>query len=159
MRPVRDIAQRMKASLMRKGVSITEVDDLVQEAFVRLASYSQSSEVNEPEGFLMRTASNLVIDEHRRRKRAKIIDQPVEDLALVDNEPLPDAVWAGRKRLERLNAGFAALDPVTRRMLRAQRVEGSSVGEIARREGLSVSAVEKRLAKGMLFLVKWMDGW
>jgi RNA polymerase sigma factor (sigma-70 family) len=144
---------------MRRGASREDAEDLVQEAFLRLELYSRSHDVREPEAFVVRTAMNLSVDGARRAARRRIAPEPVEHLQLVDSAPRPDEVWAARKRLERLNAGFAQLDGKTRAMLRAQRIEGVSVAEIARRHGVSVSAVEKRLAKGILVLMRWMDGW
>lgn len=156
---IAETIKRLRHALRRRGVSAEEAEDLIQEAYQRLEAYRREKPVEHPEGFLARTAINLAIDAARRRKRANIVDEPIENYTIVDESPQPDAVYAARKRLDRLNEGFAALDPITRQMIRAQRMEGLSVAAIAAQHGLSVSATEKRLAKGMLFLVNWMDGW
>ncbi|WAC49195.1 sigma-70 family RNA polymerase sigma factor [Asticcacaulis sp. SL142] len=156
---VKNMIRHLRRVLSRRGVSPHDADDLIQDAYQRLEIYRQENEVSKPEGFLVRTAINLSIDRVRRRKRSGIVAGPIEDFVIVDKSPRPDEVYATRRRLERLNDGFAALDPLTRQMLRAQRVEGMSVASIADRHNLSVSAVEKRLAKGILFLMNWMDGW
>ena len=44
-------------------------------------------------------------------------------------------------------------------MLLSQRLEGLSYAEIAHRHGVSVSAVEKQIARSVLFLMDWMEGW
>jgi RNA polymerase sigma-70 factor (ECF subfamily) len=41
----------------------------------------------------------------------------------------------------------------------AKRVDELSYGDIAAREGITVAAAEKRVARAVLFLAKWMDGW
>ena len=41
----------------------------------------------------------------------------------------------------------------------AQRIEGLTFPQLAEREGMSVAAVEKQVARALLFLIKWMDGW
>lgn len=151
--------KRLQRVLQQRGVSSTDSEDLIQEAFRRLEVYRRERPVQHAEGFLVRTAVNLSIDESRRRRRENLADSPVEDFTLVDNSPLPDEVLAARERLGRLSEGFAALDPLTRQMLTAKRMEGATVAAIAARHGLSVSAVEKRLAKGILFLTNWMEGW
>ena len=51
---------RIRSALMRRGQSTEDADDLVQEAWVRLACYERDQEVDEPEAFLMRTALNLL---------------------------------------------------------------------------------------------------
>jgi len=156
---IAETIKRMRRVLRQRGVSAEDSDDFIQEAFKRLESYRLEHHVAHPEGFLVRTAVNLAIDASRRRRRANFADEPVEAYTIVDESPRPDEVYASRRRLERLERGFSALDPLTGQMLRAQRMEGLTVAAIAARHGLSVSAVEKRLAKGILFLVNWMDGW
>lgn len=151
--------KRLQRVLQQRGVSATDAEDMIQEAFGRLEVYRRDRPVQSSEGFLVRTAVNLSIDEHRRRKRENLADDPVESYSFVDNSPLPDEVFGARERLQRLSEGFAALDPLTRQMLTAKRMEGATVAAIAAQHRLSVSAVEKRLAKGILFLTNWMEGW
>jgi hypothetical protein len=47
---------RVKAALMRRGRSEHDADDLVQEAWVRLACYEREHAVATPEAFVMRAA-------------------------------------------------------------------------------------------------------
>ncbi|MGI9375789.1 MAG: RNA polymerase sigma factor [Tsuneonella suprasediminis] len=149
-------APRLSALLKKRGVSDSDAEELVQEAFLRLLQYRKDNEVGREEGFLVRTAVNLSIDANRRARRFDVVSEPVDDLLLVDEAPDPERVAVGRSRLEHLVAGFERLDPKTRAMVKARRIEGLSMREIALRDGVSVSAVEKRLAKAMLFLSAWM---
>ena len=100
---------------------------------------------------------NLAIDESRRRRNSPFADCTAETLDVADSAPGPAEVWAAELRLNRLNAGLAAMGDRTRSILLAQRVDGMSYVEIARREGISVSAVEKHIARGVLFLTQWMQ--
>ena len=77
----------------------------------------------------------------------------------VFGAPQPDEIVRARERLRRAKAGLDQLDPLTRRCLLAQRLEGVSYAEIAAREGLPLTTVEKRVARAVLFLMKWMDDW
>lgn len=154
-----ELTKRARRALLRRGVSVQECDDIIQEAFHRLEAYRRERPVENAAGFLLRTAINLSIDAVRRDRRLQLDDMPVEEHVIVDDSPQPDEVYAGRRRLERLNEGFAALDPTTRQMIRAQRMDGLSVAMIAAQNGVSVSAAEKRLAKGLAFLVRWMEEW
>ncbi|WP_338447298.1 sigma-70 family RNA polymerase sigma factor [Pelagerythrobacter marensis] len=157
MHPDREAMAKTIRALLRRGVSPEDAEDFVQSAYLRLSEQQAKGKVQAPSGFLYRTAMNLSIDDGRRKRRWSGSDRPVEDLPIADPAPLPDAVLEGRKRLEKLEAGFSALDERTRAIVKAQKLEMLSVAEIARREGLSVSAVEKRLRKGMLFLMTWME--
>lgn len=64
----RPVLAKVKAALMRRGRSEHDAEDLVQEAWVRLAQYEQAQPVVQPEAFLMRAALNLSIDTHRQRR-------------------------------------------------------------------------------------------
>ncbi|ROT93428.1 sigma-70 family RNA polymerase sigma factor [Altererythrobacter sp. FM1] len=152
----RKFAPRLSALLKKRGISDSDAEELVQEAFLRLLQYRKDNEVGREEGFLVRTAVNLSIDANRRARRFDVVSEPVDDLLLVDETPDPERVAIGRSRLEHLVAGFERLDPKTRAMVKARRIEGLSMREIALRDGVSVSAVEKRIAKAMLFLSVWM---
>lgn len=153
------ISRKIRSSLLRRGVNPHDIDDIIQDAFQRLEIYKQSQIVTNAEGFLMRTAINLSIDLQRKKRRANLSSEPVESMMIVDEAPKPDEVYAARRRLDRLNEGFARLDPITREMIRLQRMEGMTVAAIADLHKLSVSATEKRLARGMLSLMQWMEGW
>jgi len=156
-----DTIRHLQHVLRRRGVRGVESEDLIQDAFDRLARYRRKQEVDSERGFLVRTVVNLSIDAMRRRKRIEQHFEPdAPDLgAIVDDAPLQDEVFAARERLKRLEDGFSALDPVSRAMLRARRVDGMTIAQIARQDGCSVSTVEKRLAKALLFLTDWMEGW
>ncbi len=154
-----EILRNLRRAVARRGVAPEDVDDVVQEAFVRLEAYTQAHEVRSEPAFLMQTAINIGRDRLRRARGAPFA-QTAADLAhFADSAPLPDEVLRARERLARARAGLDQLDPLTRRCLLSQRLEGLTYPAIARREGISVSAAEKRVARGLVFLVAWMEGW
>ena len=157
MAPLQKMLRRVGHALRRRGVADQDIDDIVHDAYLRLEQYRAEATVLEPEAFLVRAASNLAIDIGRRRVRSPFVDSDAVVFDIGVDAPRPDEIWLSNKRNEALAAAFAALDSLTREMLRAQRLEGLRVDEIARYHGLTKSAVEKRLAKGMLFLTKWME--
>lgn len=149
------VFRKVRAIVRRRGVAAQDVDDIVQEAFVRLEAYTRKQELRSQEAFLVTTALNVSRDQARRRGRAPV--GPAEfDLATIsDTAPQPDEQLAIRERLRRLNTGLARLDPKTRRCLLSKRVDGLTFSQVAEREGLSVAAVEKRVARAVMFLVQW----
>jgi len=149
---------RVKSALMRRGRSEQDADDLVQEAWVRLACYAQEQEVERPEAFLMRAALNLSIDAHRARV-TRGEELMLEDVVLVDASPSAEAVLLARERVARLGVCLGRLNPRTRAIFLAHRIDGMSYPQIAVAHGLSVSAVEKHIAKATLQLTTWMEGW
>lgn len=146
--------------VVRRGVPVDEADELVQEAFLRLERYELEHEIRSKEAFVVTTAINMSIDRARGLARRGTNSLPVAELDLLAADDVAaDEVFESKTRLEHLEAGLATLSDKTRRILLARRLDGLSFKEIARSEGLSVSAVEKQVARATLTLMKWMDGW
>jgi RNA polymerase sigma-70 factor (ECF subfamily) len=136
-----------------------DCEDLLHAAFLRFERYRQTVPVRDHEGFLLRTAVNIGIDEQRRGRWIdhRLIDSACETFAAP--APLQDEALAARERLARVKEGLDRLDPKTRRIFLMQRLEGKKYREIAVELGLSQSAVEKHIAKATQFLVEWAEGW
>jgi RNA polymerase sigma factor (sigma-70 family) len=149
---------RVRAALMRRGRSQEDADDLVHEAWIRLACYQREKVVEQPEAFLMRTAINLSIDAYRTRAKHGEEVQ-LEDVVLVATTPSPEAVLYGRERVARMSVCMNRLNERTRTIFKAHRIHGMSYEDIAREHGLSVSSVEKHIAKATLLITSWMEGW
>jgi RNA polymerase sigma-70 factor (ECF subfamily) len=127
-------------------------------AYERLERYRNEHDVENPSAFLVRTAVNIAVDLHRQEKfwdpgAAGQIGQRADDA------PLQDEVIAARERLVRVQAGIAKLPPRTREIFLMHRVEGLKYREIAAHFEISQSAVEKHIAKAMLFLTEWTQDW
>jgi RNA polymerase sigma-70 factor (ECF subfamily) len=149
---------RIKAALMRRGRSVHDADDLVQEAWVRMACYERDHVVEQPDAFLMRTALNLSIDAHRTRTgHGEEVD--LEEVVLLDLSPDTETVVLAKERMARLSECLGRLSPKTRDIFLAHRIDALTYQQIAHRHGLSVSTVEKHIAKATLQLTTWMEGW
>lgn len=152
------LLRRVRAMLLRRGRTADDVDDLVQEAWLRLAVYEREIPVQAPGAFMVRTALNLAVSADRARA---VRGQPVdaEEVVLVDASPgIEDTVLA-RERVARMEACLQQLGGRTRAVFVDVRVHGLGYAETARRHGLSVSAVEKHVAKATLLVTRGMEGW
>ena len=87
---LRETLARVRGALMRRGRTPHEADDLVQEAWVRLACYERDQPVERPEAFLMRTALNLSVDAHRAQT-TRGEEVLVEDVVIIDYAPTAEA--------------------------------------------------------------------
>ncbi len=143
---------------MRRGRTIHDADDLVQEAWVRLASYERERTVDKPEAILMRTALNLSVDAHRVQTNHGE-EVMLEDVVLVDTTPSAEIVLLARERLARLSVCLGRLGDKTRDIFLSHRLEGMTYQAIARQRQLSISTVEKHIAKATLQITNWMEGW
>ncbi len=151
--------RKARTAVLRRGVAPDDAEDLVQEAFLRLEGYEREHTVRSREAFLVSTAVHLSIDQARRGRCSPFDSDSFDPDAFPSCLAGPDEVLSARTRLEHLSKGSAMLPERTRRILLARRIEGQSYREIAEREGSSISAVEKHVARATLVLMKWMDGW
>jgi RNA polymerase sigma-70 factor (ECF subfamily) len=139
--------------LRRRGRSRDDADDLIQEAFLRLHVYCQSGAVQNQDAFLSRTVLNLSVDLHRKEHRDRYCDEDLESLLLIDSKPMPDEDVAASQRLTEVEAVLNALGPRTRDIFLMHRVEGYGCAQIAQHFGISLSAVEKHIARAVLSLM------
>lgn len=157
MSDVLQMFRKVRAVVLRHGVAPQDADDIVQEAFARLESYTRRQELRSEEAFLVTTAVNVSHDHARRRARTPLQAGEFDLDAIADRAPMPEEQLLAQERMRRASTGLARLDPTTRRCLLAHRLEGLTFPRIAELENMSVAAVEKRVARAVMFLTKWMD--
>lgn len=145
--------RRFTALLRRQGRTRQDAEDLVQEAFLRMAVYCETGkEIRSTDAFLMRTIHNLAINAAEHERVRANAPQPIEDLDLADLGPAPDEVIAAEQCLYRIRRALAAVSPRTKDVFFMHRLHGLSYAQIADHFDLSISAVEKHVAKAMAVL-------
>ena len=149
----------MLARVRRRTRADQDAEDLLHSAWLRLFAYRAEREVREPVAFMVQTAAHLAIDGHRRTQRTSSTPIDAFGASLEDNSPLQDEVLEARERLRRVRAGLDRLPPRTRQVFVMHRIEGMKLRDISAALGISQSAVEKHVARALLFLVEWTDGW
>lgn len=128
-----------------------DVDDIAQEAFVRVLEAGSKGEIHYHKAYLYRTAHNLALNVLARK--SNLLVDSMEDFpdptVFTDNTMLEDEV-AAQRRFELFCRTVAELPDQCRRVLVLRKVYGLSQQEVAELLGISISTVEKHLAKGML---------
>lgn len=135
-----------------------DAEDLLHTAYIRMEQYRSDHVVENPSAFLVRTATNIAIDTYRHEKFWEPHDEK-RDGQRPDNAPLQDEVIAARARLLRVKEGLNKLPARTREIFLMHRLRGLKYREIAVHFGISQSAVEKHIAKAVLFLTEWTQDW
>lgn len=158
IKDLKTAVSKVRAALMRRGRTAHDADDLVQEAWLRLACYERKERVEQPEAFLMRVATNLSTDWYRSRAHHGE-EVMLDHVVLIDAAPSTEAVVLAREQSAHLSVCVGRLDRKTRDILLAHRLEGLSHREIARRHRTSVSSVEKHIAKALYLLSSSMNDW
>jgi RNA polymerase sigma factor (sigma-70 family) len=152
--------KRVLKEITRQARGDVDPEELLSIAFLKLERYSAEHTVINPKAFLVQTAKNALIDNYRHEQiSARYVADSLQSGRDRDESPLQDEVFASRARLDRVKHGLDQLAPRTREILLMYRLEELKCREIARRIGISESAVEKHIAKAMFFLNKWSEGW
>lgn len=135
-----------------------DAEDLLHSAYVRLQQYSATNTVANPAAFLVRAAVNIGIDDYRHDRRIYGADRmPVPDRA--DTAACADEIVAAEELLSRVVSGINRLPNRTREIFLMHRIDKLEYSEIARRLGISESAIEKQMAKAMAMLADYAKAW
>jgi RNA polymerase sigma-70 factor (ECF subfamily) len=136
--------------LARRWGHVIDVEDVIQEAYCRIASLASVDHIDNPGGYFHRTASAVVTDMMRR---AGIINftsmTQIEWSNVIDYEPSPDRVLETRQEFERMNGLLGTLSGICRKVIELRRVEGLSRKETAERLGVSENDVKNHLVRGL----------
>ncbi|MGA0607565.1 RNA polymerase sigma factor [Phenylobacterium sp. VNQ135] len=158
---VDDIARRFSGPLARyfgaRARRGADVDDLVQEVFLRLARRADDAPVEMVEGYIFTVANSVLMDSHRRaaRRLPEAFD-PTGELAGrgAPEERSPERIVLGQEELAAVERALLELPERTRIVFALNRYEEHTYQEIARSLGVSVSAVEKHMIRALAHLAR-----
>lgn len=133
----------------RRKIGPGDASDLVQETFARVWQSGEFDRLENPQGYLTRTAQNLLIDLARKRKRNAFTICPLDE---ARDAPLPPHQEWGIRALE-LRAGYRrallALPRRTRRIFLMQRLKGMTYGQIAQHLGVGHQCIEYHMMRAL----------
>lgn len=134
------------------------VEDLVQEAYVRLLARTRDNSVDEPQAYLFRIARNLLADLHRGRARTSGGVEPIAE----DTVSVPAAQEDNRRHADlqaMLNEALAELSSRCREVFIMRRFDGLDTGEVAQRLGITPRMVQKHLVTAVTHLYQRLGGY
>lgn len=150
---------RLLRYLMRKGRSRENAEDLIQEAMLRLHTYT-GEDVQNKETFLRCAVRNLAIDQYRRDRSRLVGEIPIEDIdrqsPLIAPGPTPDQILDDQQRLDGLIARLDAVSPRTREIYLAHQL-GYSYAEIAAHTNIAEITIKRHIARARVVLMKVDD--
>lgn len=149
---------RVRLALRRRGASVHDADDAAQEAWLRMTQHLDGRAVPNPEAYLIRTAINISIDDHRSQ-RARKSEAAIEDVVLEDVAPGVEAQLLGKERLDRMWQCLERMPERTRAIFLAHRMEERTYEDIGREFGISPRVVGKHVGRAATLLAEWMEGW
>ncbi|WP_157219180.1 RNA polymerase sigma factor [Flavisphingomonas formosensis] len=129
------------------GPHAQEADDLAQEAWLRVARYSEAEADRHPQALLKRIAVNLARDHMRRHviRGGKAIDAREE----LDETPTALRQAADQEAIAQLKQIVLGLPPLYRDVFLLSRFTGMTYEDIARHFCISVKTVEWRMKRAL----------
>jgi RNA polymerase sigma factor (sigma-70 family) len=140
----------LRAWLRSRFSSENDIDDIVQESYVRLLRARDTGALNSPKAFLFAIARNLAMDRVRRRHILQAESFAENDAlsVLEEGEGIPETV-ARIQELEILTEAIQSLPDRCRQIFTLRKVYGLSQAEIAQRLGVSENTISTQLKIGV----------
>jgi RNA polymerase sigma factor (sigma-70 family) len=148
----------VRSWLKRWTGRVQDIDDVIQEAYCRLAAMDDVTHVGNGRAYLFQTTRNIVLEQVRRSKIVRIDNlADMSFLNIMDDAPSADRVVSGARELQRVEQLIEGLPPKCRQVFILRRVHGVPQRDIAERLGLTQAAVEKHAARGLKLILKWLE--
>lgn len=145
----------IRSGLMRavsRLVPPKEIEDIVQETYVRICAVNKTEQILHPRSFVYRTARNLALDHLKRadtRGNISMDDEGFTLDALVDDRDQVYSQVSATREFEHFCEAVRQLPLQCRKAFVLKKVYGYSQKEIAESLAISENTVEKHIAMGL----------
>jgi RNA polymerase sigma factor (sigma-70 family) len=147
------VSSKSKLSrVVARIVPSADVEDILQETYLRLSASEENNEIREPLAFVTQIAKNLALDHIKSSefKNLQLVDSDTIE-GFINQDNLADPTFnevAAKQELLVLLTAVQNLPPKCQEIYTLKKVYGYSQKEIADRLGISASNVEKHIAYG-----------
>jgi len=135
-------------SIMKMSVEQQDVDDILQETFIRVLHSDAKQQIKSPKGYLFVVSRNLVLK--KLIQQSKEIHTELDD-ALLENDidNTVEKELYQKLKFKRFSKVLSSLPEKNRRAILLRKLYCLSHKEIAKKMNVSVSSVEKYIATGL----------
>ncbi len=146
----------LRAWLHSQFPSGLDVDDIVQEAYLRVFGARERVQMRSPKSFLFATARNLALDHFasHRVSRTKSLGS-LEELAVLDDTDVFQ-IAATNQEIELMTQAIQSLPERCRQVLTLRNVYGMPHKQIAEQLGMSVRTVETHARDGLKLCTRFI---
>lgn len=148
----------LKAMLMDRLGNEADVDEVLQDTYLRISEMGDPDSVVNPRAFVFRVASNLGVDRGRdvsRRRERFMQDEKVAG-RVASEQPSPERIAINRENLRNMREVLLELPPKCRTAFLLSRRDGMTYKEIGVHLGVSDNMVKKHLVRALAHCRKRM---
>lgn len=161
---IANIFMSIRGRLARAVQSIVpprEIEDIVQETYLRVCRAGSKTRIQSPQAFMFRTARNLALD-HVKRAESRLadsFDQMEEEGMATERQPVDSTVntACSDEEFVQFCDSVRYLPVQCRRAFVLRKVYGYSQREIAKAMNISESTVEKHIAEGIKRCLNYIE--
>lgn len=148
----------LRAWLRERFSSERDIDDLVQEAFIRVLRAHEAGTIESPKAFLFVTAKNLALARVRHRRVAEnFVLTEGQSSSVIDESADVPAAAARAQELELLTQAIQSLPHRCRQIVTLRRLYGLAQKDVAGQLGISEHTVEVQSAIGLRKLGEFFE--
>ncbi len=141
---------QLKSYLRGSFPSVGDVDDVVQESYLRIWKARAAHPILSAKSFLFTIGRNLALDALRKKRASPI--EAVGDLAalpVMEDGPSVVESVSVHEKADMVIEALVDLPPRCRKVVMLRKLKGLSQKETARRLGISEKTVEEQFTRGM----------
>ena len=147
----------LKRYLRRFLYKPEDIDDIVQETFLRAYKATKGREIDHPKAYIFQVARSLAFSELSRKTRrlTDYLEEAVEGEGAVSD--LLEDEFAAQQKVRLYFDAIAELPPQCRRVFLMRKVQAMPYKDIAKTLGVTTSAIEKHIAYGTVRCKKYIE--
>ena len=130
--------------------TVRDVDDVVQESYLRVWRTAATQRINSAQAFLFRVARNLALDVIRHERVSPLVPMgSLADLCVLDHEAGAAELLTREEKSKLLGRALAALPGRCREIVFLHKIKGLSQRAVGEKLGLSEKTVANQVAHGV----------
>lgn len=141
-----------------RRVGDAEVDDLVQDVFLRLHAARRETPIDNVDRYMFTVARNVLVSRHRAlRARGGSLHQPLDELSEPVDHLSPEHIAIASEDYARAVRAILALPPRARAAFQFHRFENMTYQSIAQRMGISRESVKELIHRAIVRIAQDME--